>query len=395
MTNALMIERASLGHKRPCIELVERKLLVKGTYEPSPQANAALPSMLNCSNGVLLLVYRSGTQKNTADGTLCLLRSEDHGANWSPVRMNWPQPDQAELREYRTGALSHIGKNRIAMVVTWLDHVDQESPIANAETGGLVPVAIGWIESTDKGLTWSDIRPISTAPQVQACGNGAMTRLPDGQLAVAFETYKHWDDCTPWSARAFIVKSSDDGKTWDAPIVIAADDAHHRHYWDQTLHTLADGTLLSVGWMDDDRNIGQSQITAARSRDNGATWSNCEPLGIAGQFAELVTLPDGHLVMVYVLRAGDPSLRMRVLMPDGQLLADPDEFILYSQLRDDNAAADKAGFGEYMQSMGTWSFGWPSIIHLDDGSLLSAYYVGQGHQSSIWLARLRIASHEL
>jgi hypothetical protein len=378
----------------PSIQLVERRLLVEGTHEPSPQANAALPSMLNCGDGVLLLVYRLVTQKNTADGTLRLLRSEDNGANWLPVPMNWPQPDQAELREYRTGALSHIGKNRIAMVVTWLDHVDQESPIANAETGGLVPVAIGWIESTDKGLTWSNIRPISTAPQVQACGNGAMIRLPDGQLAVAFETYKHWDDRTPWSARAFLVRSSDDGKTWNMPTVIAADDAHHRHYWDQTLHTTSDGALLSIGWMDDDRHIGQSQITAAHSHDNGTTWSNCVPIGVAGQFAELVELPAGNLLMVYVLRAGDPSIRMRSLNADGQTPVDSEEFILYSQLRDDSAAVDKEGFGQYMQSMSTWSFGWPTVTRLEDGSLLCAYYVGQGHQSSIWLARLKIAGHE-
>src|SRR5690606_921545 len=154
------------------------------------------------------------------------------------------------------------------------------------------------------GQTWSSLRELDTHPVVQPCGNGPMVRLPDGQLLVAFESYKAYEDRSPWSSRSCIVTSRDDGKTWDAPRVLAEDPQHFRFFWDQHVHCLHDGTLVDLCWSDDRRDLARSEIYAMTSADLGITWSVPKSTGISGQFSTLVELQDRRLALIYVTRVG-------------------------------------------------------------------------------------------
>jgi len=359
-------------------------VLVEGSAGPGPRHNAALPSLLRCPDGSLLLAHRIGTHKNSADGTQWLWRSVDEGKSWARVPFSFAK---RPLVEFRTAALSDIGGDQIAMLLTWLDHPDETAPLVNAKTEGLLPIHIGWTVSSNCGETWTSLREINVSPLVQPAGNGPMLRLPNGELLVAFETYKHYDDPSPWSAGAGIAISPDEGRTW-LPKVIAADATHRLSYYDQHVRVLRDGTLLSLMWVDDRGRPGMSEIWAMRSTDTGLTWSAPAPTGIQGQYSTAIALNDGRWLMFYVLRHDDPSIRMAVGSPDGGSWETCDECKLYAQRTDDLTSSKGKGYAAYLQGMAKWTFGWPSAVRVPGGGVLASYYAGEGDHSSVFLAKV-------
>ncbi len=354
----------------------ERRILCEGSSAPGPLHNAALPSLLRCPDGSLLLAHRIGTHKNSADGTHWLWRSRDDGATWTRVPFAIDQSG-----ELRVATLSDIGGGQIALLLTWLDHPDDVSPLLNATTEGLLPIHIGWMTSADNGEHWTELRPMDVA--AQPAGNGPLRRLPNGDLLVAFETYKHYDDPSPWSANAGIAWSSDAGRTWQTQI-IAADPAHRYSYFDQHVHVLADGSLLDVLWVDDRQKPGASAVHWLRSTDNGRSWSPPAPTGLEGQYATLIELRDGRVLLFYVVRHGDSAIKIAV---DYREVG-----VLYSQTANDLARVKNQGFTAHLQNMAQWTFGWPAAVELRDGSVLAAYYAGEGDRSSVYLARIEIAA---
>jgi Neuraminidase (sialidase) len=376
------------GQTPQFIELIVCHTFFEGSHESCSTSNAAFPSLLNCGNGTLLMAHRVGSQKNTADGTQYLWRSDDHGATWRRIPLTFRQPDDRNLREYRTAALSDIGNGRIAMLLTWIDHFNFDEAICNTETGGLMPLNIGWRESTDNGLTWSELREISVAPISQPCSNGTLVRLPGGRLIAGFETYKAWDDASPWSARSMLAWSDDDGATWQTPVQVAGDATHDKFYWDHHLLSLGNDELVDVMWADEASKPGVSSICTTRSTDGGATWETPRSTGISGQYAELIHMDGNEFLLTHVQRSGNPSIHIRRGRHDKGVWTFSDDYVLYSQQHDDLLAAKEGEFVDYLSTMATWSFGWPSMIRLDGGTLLCAYYIGRGHQASIKLARL-------
>lgn len=372
------------------MKITDRRLLFEGALAPGPAHNLAFPSLLICPDGSILLAHRVGRTKNSADGTQRLWRSGDAGVRWQPVRFPFLATPAGQPGEFRTLALSRIGPTRIAMLLTWIDHPvgKGDVPLSNAITGGLLPIHIGWSYSDDSGSTWSELGEIKPAPLVQPCGNGAMLRMSDGRLMVAFETYKEFDDPAPWSSRSVVMTSVDDGRTWQPPQIVAADPEQFVFYWDQHVHQLQDGTVIDMPWVDDRRKPSRSEIFLVRSVDGGRTWAKPEPTGISGQYSTVVELADGRLLLLYVQRTGEPSIRIRKSNDGGRSWDPTDSLVLHSQTADDLAAASKQSYEDYLRNMARWSFGWPTAVELPNGGLLVSYYVGEDDRSSVMLARV-------
>lgn len=347
--------------------------------------NAAFPSILRCRDGSLLLAHRAGSHKNSADGVQYLWRSRDEGFTWN--RIPFPFEPSGRLVEQRTASLSSLDANRISMLLTWIEHRDTASSISNPATEGLQPVHIGWSVSADCGVTWSQLREISISPLSQPCGNGGILRLESGRLLAAFETYKHYDDPAAWSARSAYVISSDDGQTW-IPRIAAEDPAHRLYYWDHHFYLLSNGNVLAAGWVDDKMQPGESRLSSFISRNEGKSWERSRALEFQGQYSDLLQLPGGKLALIYVVRQGEPGIRVRFGDPRGEVWDGSDALVLYQQNIDDLEATRGRGFGGYLAGMGQWTFGWPSAILLDARTALVSYYAGVGNFTSIRIARV-------
>lgn len=373
----------------PRFQIENRRIFFEGSALPGPEHNAAFANLLRCPDGSLLLAHRIGTHKNSAAGAQRLWRSRDDGVTWTRVAFPFTQTSAGLPAELRTVAMSDLGSGKIALLLTWIEHPDDAATLVNPKTEGLLPIHIGWSSSLDSGSTWTPLAEIPVAPLVQPAGNGPMIRLPDGGLVVAFETYKHYDDPMPWSSSSAIAISADEGRTWKSKVV-AIDPSHGISYYDQHLHALSDGTLLNMMWVDDRRKPGISEIWAMKSGDFGRSWSVPAPTGIEGQFSTALALRDGRLLMLYVVRHGAPAIRMALGSPDGREWEAREDWVFYSHGGDDLARAKGGGYAAYLQNMATWTFGWPSLELLADGSVLAGYYTGEGDRTSVWLARIAV-----
>lgn len=373
---------------RARIHISPSRPFCEGSSTPGPNHNVAFPNLFRCGDGSLLLVHRVGSQKNSAVGELWLWRSRDEGASWArePFASRTPSGKSAD---FRPSTISDIGNGQLAMILTWIEHPDDSPLLVNPKTEGLLPVQIGWTISSDHGETWSAPREISVAPLVQPAGNGPILRLSNGDLLVPFETYKHFDDPSPWSANTAIAISRDNGKTWTARNIVA-DPERQVSYFDPHVYLTREGALLAFLWTDDRRKPGASEIFWTRSAELGRTWSAAAPTGLSGQYSSTLALPDGRWLMLYVVRHGDSAIRIALGSPDGTKWQTQDDVALYSQRANDLARSAGKDFGDYLLHMGQWTFGWPSMIPLRDGSILAAYYSGAGDRSSIYLARIEV-----
>ena len=63
---------------------------------------------------------------------------------------------------------------------------------------------------------------------------------------------------------------------------------------------------------------------------------------------------------------------------------------LYAQAANDLARVKDGNFAAYLQTMGSWTFGWPAAIALGPHEVLAAYYAGEGNRSSIYLRRIAL-----
>jgi hypothetical protein len=371
------------------IRVTDTSVVFQENDPASPTRYSAAPCLFRCSDG-LLLTERVGTHKNSADGTQRFWRSTDLGRTWQRQPFPFDRTPTGKPGEFRTVAFSEIDPGRTAMLLTWMDHPPGDLPLVNQKTEGLLPIHIAWSDSLDGGRTWKELRHIPVAPLTQPCGNGPTVRLPNGFLLAGFETYKPYDDPSPWSARSACTISHDDGRTWQSPRVLAQDPEHQVSYWDHHLLVLQDGTLLDMLWADDRRKPGVSELCAITSHDSGTTWSHPRPIGISGQYSNILQLHDGRLMMFYVVRSGDPSIRVRFGSGDGKCWDEQDAGVVHSNASDDLARTREGSFGDYLQDMGAWTFGWPSAVQLSDAEVLVAYYKANGPFSVTRLARVQI-----
>lgn len=217
-----------------------------------------------------------------------LLDSDDFGKTWSsPRRMPL---DEEEDRKTGFGVS--------------LTYLDQGRVLCSVEYGRRY-------FSEDYGQTWSDSLPTPPGPDNQTLFQWdpyLVDRDPQtGQVTRIWET--GYDvESGHHTPRAFIRSSGDAGHTWTQPVQV--------HAWKDTnevalfraqngdilagCRTRARNFDLSRPWTDHHAGLGISI-----SPDNGETWSELNILYNWGRHhPSLVLLPDGHLVMTYVVRKG-------------------------------------------------------------------------------------------
>ncbi len=217
-----------------------------------------------------------------------LLDSDDFGETWSaPQRMPL---DEGE--GHKTG----FGVS--------LTYLDQGRVIWSVEHGGRY-------FSQDYGQTWSDSLPIPPGPGNQTLYQWdpyLVDRDPQtGKVTRVWET--GYDvELSHMQPRAYIRSSGDAGHTWSKPVQV--------HEWkdanEVALFRTQNGNILagcrtrarnfdlSRPWTDHHAGLGISI-----SPDNGQTWSELNILYNWGRHhPSMVLLPDGHIVMTYVVRKG-------------------------------------------------------------------------------------------
>lgn len=294
-------------------------------------------------------------------------------------------PDVCRTADGRLLAVCYAGYGHIAM------------PDARLPKGGRLSGCF----SDDEGKTWSAAFTLFDGPYDDR--DPSVARLKDGRLACTFFTLKPRPDGQAGyeSIGAFIVTSSDNGKTWESePRLITK-----AYYCSSPIRELADGRL-ALGLYAENEKAAWGAVTF--SEDGGKTWRTPVDIPTGGlrldAETDLIQLKDGSLFAAlrgstvsawsvskdggkswssaeqfgfpghchYLHRAPGDIILMAHRLPDTSLHYSLDECRTWSA----NVGVDTV-FGAY-----------PSMVTLKDGTILIVYYE-EGPGSNVRAKRFR------
>lgn len=225
------------------------------------------PRLARMDSGRLVLVATAWLHR-TGEENPIVIHSDDEGQSWS-------QPRQIPI----FGSLVNLGGKKLVVFDTQM------------------------IFSEDSGKTWSKPKPLRLPGDKPAYHHGSV--LVEGRTvwAVSYTT----GNGANWKAGSLLRQSHDAGHTWGRPVFLPAS-------WqtsEGSITRAGDGAMVvalrtaqAPGYLN--YNDHWRRITTARSTDNGQTWTDHQVHFKYGKVhADLVTLPNGDILMTYAARMGE------------------------------------------------------------------------------------------
>jgi len=291
-------------------------------------------------------------------GDLYLIRSRDDGASWDADALTHVHRLDVTAEEILAqGPRSYAPEGPLEL----------ESPDTLIMTGAvpafLKPDSQAWLRaSTDGGRSWRRhiLLPMGGLPALS--GNGSAVVRSDGMslIGLAMTTEDGWvnrplvyasSDGIDWRFLSFITPQGGAGSAVSdraGPFIFGA----IRQFYPRLIE-LRDGSILaSVRFQREARDVIWTDVY--RSRDGGLTWAFLSRVTDWGAPGDLVQMQDGRVVCVYGYRVRPWGIRARVSEDGGESWGG--ELIL----RDDG---------------GSWDLGYPRVIEVTPGRLLSLYYM--------------------
>ena len=239
----------------------------------------AVPSMIDMPEKDRLLMVVGCDYPHRA----FVLTSDDHGANWTEPRPASVDKDRKPSTSMAVG-LAYLGKGKA------LFYADR----------------VRWF-SRDYGVTWGDTVPIATNADG---GRWSMWDPPlvdlDPKTGEFIRLAETGYEQSGTDSQAFIRFSTDEGQTWTKSIKVPQ--------WhgvnEVALLRAGNGDLVAGCRTDVPDRIKETLdhyegLGVSVSKDDGHTWSTVKILYDHGRHhPSLVLMPDGDIVMTYVVRLG-------------------------------------------------------------------------------------------
>ena len=374
------------------MKIVDRGIVFDARQAPANRRFCSFTSTLVLSDGRILVAFRAGSSKDSADENIIIRMSADQGKNWETVCEGLETTIDGVPGCWRSAALTELEPGRLIAEWCWFDRSEPDRPLANPETQGTLPSRVFVMESLDDGRTWIRRREVITHPFEGIATTGPILKLSNGDLAVQYEAWKGYDDPSPGEHHAILRISHDGGHTFDPASIVAHDDEARIFYWDQRLDVAPDsGEMIALLWSHD-RTVQQDiDVHVARGTPDGKTWTTPADTGFAGQIASPLCLGDERVLAAYVHRHDPPTLRAILSTDFGQTWDTGCELVFYESGSGLEAGmAGKREFADYWVDMSRWSFGHAEPAVLPDGDVFIAYYGGDPAAMSMHWVRIAL-----
>jgi len=345
-----------------------------------PEAYSCFPDIVRRRNGELLVTFRRaggfslealrrGKYDHVDKGArIAAARSLDGGRSWSLDRA-FPAFDP-ECGEQDPSIAELAGGTLMINFFRWRVVPAEEKdrlgyPARQQYDGSWSDVEGPWIiRSFDGGASWEDAPvAVDSAPLRRAGTSDAVLQLPDGTCLMGI----YGADDGSSVCRAYVVRSSDGGERWGAPALIAQDPEGRLSYEEPALVRTAAGHLLAMLRCGADGDY--QHLYQASSFDQGQSWVDLKHTPMWGHPAHLLRLADDRLLCSYGVRRPPYGVRACLSEDQGATWSVEHEIVL----RDDGASRD---------------IGYPSSVQLDDGTLVTVYYI-HGTDSIRYIAATR------
>jgi sialidase-1 len=351
-------------------------------------ANCCFPAIVQLPDGTLVVSWRVGSQKDSADGQILLLRSTDEGNSWSAPEPLPAGPWTDTPGEVHYAPLTVLGQNHLLAALMWVDRSDPTLPFFNPTTEGILPIRTWFCESRDGGRSWGDYRVMNEEPDAPPTLTGPVLALDRDRLVCQMEVNKSYEDAGPWRQRAIWKMSQDGGYSWPDCVEVAHDPAGRVFYWDARYSLGANGYVIAALWTYDREAKSDLPIHLCESRDGGQTWSAPRDSGLVGQIGYPVLLGGSRLLLPYIDRYGSPSIRAALSNDLGRTFSE--NITIYRHQAAQLDPGKNSTAADYLQDMELWTFGRVEPFLGIDGTVWLAYYAGNAQATSIRWARLEV-----
>lgn len=330
--------------------LTQTPNVVDLTHTPGVEASVVIygqgyfPVMDKTPDGELAVVLRGGAGHLGIGGRLDLLFSKD-GLLWHGMRN---AVDTAA--DDRNPAFGINPSGRFLLGIHHQDgyngHGTYQSNLGLARDIQLY--------SDDRGVTWSDLKPLKYEGLESTSPYGRIIRLKDGTyLQNVYGAHAPKVPDMPESEKgvdyAYVIRSTDEGQTWGDPSWIAA------NHNETCLLQLDNGDLLAAARCDRPK----SNTDIYRSSDLGRTWTHLiAATKEDGQHpADLIDLGNDNILMIYGNRHDEKKDIRGILSRDGGKNWDTDTVLSLTE----PVSGD---------------FGYPSGVVLGDNLVIVYYWAG-------------------
>lgn len=377
------------------LQLEARGLVYDASPQPPESRVNAFTSIRRLNSGTLIVGYQSGPAKHAPTSTLQLSRSLDGGNSWEVIPFRFSTSLDGKAGSLSSGDIVELPNGRLLLTGTWFDRTDPERPLFDAETQGLLHSRQILATSEDQGTTWSPWRVIPTPGLTGCAATGPILSWSDGSIALAFESYKEYDDPSPSRHAAWLTTSRDGGETFSEQHLVAQHPDHHLFYWDQRpCAGRQPGEYFAFFWTHDleqkqDLNV---HFKHGSLQEQGHPFTAIRQTTIPGQIGAPLLLDDGRLLVFVVDRDRPGTLTLWSSQDEGLTWPEQDKLVVH--IHDEKAALTQQGadvdFNAYWDDMLKWSFGHPALVDLKNGTVLCAFYAGAPGCLSIHWARVRV-----
>lgn len=374
-------------------KIINQGLVFDASTAPAARQACYFTSLAQLASGTILAGWQTGLTKHSPTNTIRIARSTDQAESWQGIPWEFETSLDGIPGSLAAAEMIEAEPGRLLLFSTWFDRSDPDRPLFNPETEGILRSQQILAISTDEGNSWGPWQVIPTPGLTGCATTGPPIKWPDGTIAHAFESFKEFDDPEPAVLGAWLVTTSDGGRSFGAPWLIARDPADQVYYWDQRLFAGEEaGEFLALFWTHDragqkDLDLHQLQASLA---DGSQAAAKPRPTGIPGQIASAGITTDGRL-LAFIVDRGNPGT-MTLWQSDDDGSSWPKEACLVVHVHDEQAAISQGtediDFAEYWEDMGKWSFGHPTMIPLENGEWLLAYYAGTPQAMSIHWAKI-------
>ena len=260
------------------------------------------PVLTTAPDGSAVAVLHGGAGHLGQDGHIDIVRSRDGGLTWTQ-----PQIVANSETDDRNPAFGVSNKGTLILSYHRTFAYDAEGRyVVYSDPHGDWPCEVMVTRSLDSGLTWEEPWVLNEPILRHGSPFGKIVSLPNGTLLMPIYARPveslgvDMSRMHPKDSCSYLVRSHDDGMTWEQPSVIAINAG------ETAVMVLPDGDVLALVRRE---QMGKT-LWSTRSSDGGLTWT--EPLQVAGDMehqADLLVLKNGDVLMVYGNR-NNPPLRV-------------------------------------------------------------------------------------
>ena len=367
------------------IEYLAEQVLYDNPIPHVRSRHGFFPTLIQLPSSELLAMVAIGEAFESPDMTTYVLRSADRGESWQlqgPVYDksvdSAPTSDYLKPLRLDNGSLIALGYR--------FDRADPEQSISVVETGGILPGDDIVSFSNDEGRTWTVPRvvPRSTPELLEIPNNPILLR--SGDLVASAGLFKMEDGSNPSGQFGVIVRSTDNGETWDDKSRFYESPGRSICAYESGICQMDDGRLVSICWAFE-INAGKdhpNQVTV--SHDDGHRWSTPIDTGHKAQSVNLISLAGNRLMSIHCHRGEEVGLVVRLVdFSNDQWNVITEQTIwgadIGQQVRDGQ---------EFHEMMARIRFGNPSLLQLDNGEILAVHWAVVNGQGRILSHRLRV-----